>query len=202
MPATLKARLERLHSLEELVGALDVKVAETEFNDAKVRILREFYAQNQLAYAVAEGKDTYKARIEFIEEKYDTFGKKILMPKKVPTNCAIAQAAKTTTNPTKAWVILFLAFSVLVLSPPDKIHSIPPQTRKKKKIKAAATSIIRKKAETISANVNSETVPPIAPPGFKLIVSAKSFIVRIHYLNSFRNLSTMLLNFLNQYWML
>jgi len=58
------------------------KEDETEFNDAKVRILREFYAQNQLAYAVAEGKDTYKARIEFIEEKYDTFGKKILMPKK------------------------------------------------------------------------------------------------------------------------
>ncbi len=82
MPGTLKARLEELCSLKERTKSLEVNLAESEWNDAEVRILQEFYRQNQLAYAVAGGKDSYKTKIEFIEEKYNTFWKRIWMPKK------------------------------------------------------------------------------------------------------------------------
>jgi len=82
MSDTLKARLEELCFLKERDKSLELNVAESEWNDAKIRILKEFYSQNQLAYAVAGEKDSYKARIGFIEEKYDTFWKRIWMPEK------------------------------------------------------------------------------------------------------------------------
>ncbi|HLC89047.1 MAG TPA: hypothetical protein VJG49_03345 [Candidatus Nanoarchaeia archaeon] len=82
MSDTLKARLEELCLLKERAKSLEVNVAESEWSDAKVRILKEFYSQNQLAYVVAGEKDSYKARIGFIEEKYDSFWKRIWIPKK------------------------------------------------------------------------------------------------------------------------
>ncbi|MBI4980336.1 hypothetical protein HZC30_02130 [Candidatus Woesearchaeota archaeon] len=82
MPVTLKAKLEELCSLKERTKSLEVNLAESEWDDAEAKILREFYHQNQLAYAVAGGKDSYQARIEFIEEKYNTFWRKIWMPHK------------------------------------------------------------------------------------------------------------------------
>src|SRR3989344_4335927 len=51
-----------------------------------------------------------------------------------------AHAAATIPNPTKAMVILSRAAWVWVLSPPDKIHWMPPQT-KKAKVKIAAMII-------------------------------------------------------------
>ncbi len=82
MQDTLKTRLGRLPSLQELIDELQVKVEEKEFSDAELRILREFYAQDQLAYAVAGGKESYTTRIEFIEEKYSTFWKKAFAPRR------------------------------------------------------------------------------------------------------------------------
>ena len=82
MADTLKTQLERLHSLEERADALEIKVEKKEFIGAKVRILREFYVQDPLAYAVAGEKDSYKIKIQFIEDKYSTFLKRALMPKK------------------------------------------------------------------------------------------------------------------------
>lgn len=51
----------------------------------------------------------------------------------ISINLRIAQAEKTIANPTRALVILFRAFSAPALSPPARIHSIPPQTSIKKK---------------------------------------------------------------------
>jgi len=62
MSDTLKARLEELCLLKERAKSLEVNVAESEWSDAKVRILKEFYSQNQLAYVVAGEKDSYKER--------------------------------------------------------------------------------------------------------------------------------------------
>ncbi len=82
MQDTLKARLGRLHSLEELADKLQVKVEEKEFSDAKIRILKDFYTQDPLAYAIAGEKDSYLTRIQFIEEKYSTFWRRAFAPRK------------------------------------------------------------------------------------------------------------------------
>src|SRR3989344_2084574 len=62
------------------------------------------------------------------------------MPKKKPMTFINAQAAATIPKPAKAMVILSRAAWVWVLSPPDKIHRMPPQT-KKAKVKMAAMII-------------------------------------------------------------
>lgn len=82
MSDTLKARLGRLQSLHGLADELQIKIEEKEFGDAEVRILREFYAQDQLAYAVAGGKESYTTKIQFIEEKYSTLWKKAFAPRR------------------------------------------------------------------------------------------------------------------------
>lgn len=85
MDDTLKARLETLQLFQGLAGKLQVKVEEKEFSDAEIRILREFYAKDPLAYAVAGEKDSYLTKIEFIEERYSSFWRKAFSPKKDET---------------------------------------------------------------------------------------------------------------------
>ncbi len=60
----------------------------------------------------------------------------------------IKKARKAMTNPTIAAIIVFLALSTLALSPPESIHRIPPQIRKKRAINTAATNIIVIAVET------------------------------------------------------
>ncbi len=50
----------------------------------------------------------------------------IFIPKTVSTTLRNANSAKSTTNPTIAWVILCLAFSKDVLSPSEEITCIAP----------------------------------------------------------------------------
>ncbi len=77
----------------------------------------------------------------------------ILTPNTDPNNAAIAQAEKTTTKPIRALVTWFLALSVAPLSPPERIHLIPPSISMKKKIKPATTSIILRPQDIIAGIV-------------------------------------------------
>ena len=85
MRDTLKARLGRLHQLKEFVSEFNVSLAERELSDAEVKVLREFYRKDSLAHDVAEGRESYRTRIEPIEEKYDSFWTRIRVPRKDET---------------------------------------------------------------------------------------------------------------------
>ena len=82
MQDTLKARLRRLHQLKEFGGEFNISLAERELSDTEVKVLREFYREDPLAHDVAKGRDSYRTRIEPIEEKYDSFWKRALAPRK------------------------------------------------------------------------------------------------------------------------
>ncbi len=85
MQNTLKAKLGRLHQLREFGGEFNVSLAERELSDVEAKILREFFREDSLAHDVAKGRDSYRTRIELIEEKYDSFWKRIWIPRKDET---------------------------------------------------------------------------------------------------------------------
>lgn len=77
---SLKVQLESLGQLELSGLELVIKDAKGEWYEGKnvrTQVFNHFYEQNPLAYAVAQGKESYVKQIEFIEEKYDTVWKKL-----------------------------------------------------------------------------------------------------------------------------
>jgi len=63
----------------------------------------------------------------------------MVLPRKNPTTrFKMKYAKKTITRPTTAATIVFLAASTLVLSPPDRIHLIPPQIKNPNAIRTAS----------------------------------------------------------------
>ena len=64
-----------------------------------------------------------------------------LNPKKLSARERIKNAKKAIINPIIAAVMVCLALSTFALSPADMIQRTPPQIRKNKAIKAAATRI-------------------------------------------------------------
>ena len=75
-----------------------------------------------------------------------------LKPKKLSASERIKNAKKSITKPIIAAIIVPRALSTFALSPPDVIHRIPPQIRKKR---AISTAIIRIKVTA------APTIPPI-----------------------------------------
>ena len=82
---TLKARLKRLRLLGEFGEEFGVGLDERKLRDAEVKVLREFYSEDPLAYDVAGGRDSYRERIGPIEKKYGSFLKRIFAPRKDET---------------------------------------------------------------------------------------------------------------------
>jgi len=80
---SLKAQLEALGQLKGSGLELVIKDAEGEWHEGKKaqnQVFAHFYEENPLAYAVAQGKESYVKRIEFIEERYDAVWKKLKSP--------------------------------------------------------------------------------------------------------------------------
>jgi hypothetical protein len=84
MEYTLKSKLEVLsylnHISTHLGSKFNVGLDGDKLKDARVDILRTFYENDPLAYAVSQGKDSYTKRIEPIEEKYGSFSKRLWIP--------------------------------------------------------------------------------------------------------------------------
>lgn len=78
----LTQRLESLQSFKNTGKQLGFILSEKELKDAEVKVLKDFYDENPLAYDIATGKDSYQNRIKPIEEKYNTYWKSITRPKK------------------------------------------------------------------------------------------------------------------------
>ena len=101
----------------------------------------------------------------------------MLLPrKKVVTMFRIKNARNTIIKPTIAATIVFRALSTAVLSPPEKIHLIPPKIRK---AKAITIAIIKKKVTrfpTTSPKLPDVILqrPAKSPVGQVSIVSAKT----------------------------
>ena len=72
-----------------------------------------------------------------------------LKPKKLRASERIKNAKNAITNPTIEAMILPRALSTFALSPPDVIHEIPPQMRKKRAIRTAIIKMNVTAAPTI-----------------------------------------------------
>ncbi len=80
---SLRGRLSALYDLNESGLEVVLKDTQGEWVDgekAKDEIVHHFYAEEPLAYAVAQGKDSYVKRIQCIEEKYDSLWNRIFLP--------------------------------------------------------------------------------------------------------------------------
>lgn len=82
MRTTLFESLEELSELASLGSRCSIKVPMDKIVEAREGVLKEFYLQNSLAYAVSQGDASYSDEIKFIEGKYDSFWKKVSCPEK------------------------------------------------------------------------------------------------------------------------
>jgi len=79
---TLVERLEELFQISEFGSRHSITLSGDELGTAREGILEDFYAQNPLAFKVAQGNASFSDEVRFIEGKYDSFWKRALCPKK------------------------------------------------------------------------------------------------------------------------
>lgn len=67
---TLEDQLFGLDVILENAQEYNITLDQQALDLTRRQILTDFYQKNPLAYAVAQGKDSYVARLKFVEEKY------------------------------------------------------------------------------------------------------------------------------------
>ena len=81
MQETLVEIVGELEKFKNLGKKFEYDLDEKKLRDTEIKKLRKFYQKNSLVCKVAEGKESYVKLIKPIEEKYNSFWKKICVPK-------------------------------------------------------------------------------------------------------------------------